>query len=231
MKRAAVFTLLIIFPALLGGRTTSPAPRAEILWDNWGVPHIFARESESLFYAFGHAQMQSHGDLILRLYGQARGRAAEYWGTKHLDSDRYVRTVGIPDRARRWYEAQSPAFRKYLDAFADGINDYAREHPDLIAPDRRIVLPVTAVDVMAHTHRVIHFIFVSSRRSPPLVQWQSEGSNAWAIAPARSASGNALLLANPHLPWSDLFVFFEAQLSAPAINAYGASSLVSRCWA
>jgi acyl-homoserine-lactone acylase len=224
MKRAVVLRLLIILPTLLGLRTAVAEPRAEILWDTWGVPHIFARDSESLFYAFGRAQMQSHGDLILKLYGQARGRAAEYWGKKHLDSDRYVRTVGIPDRARRWYEEQSPTFRKCLDAFAAGINDYAREHFDQIAPDMRIVLPVTAVDVIAHSHRVIHFIFVSSRRSAPLVQWQqSAGSNGWAIAPGRSASGNALLLANPHLPWFDLFLFYEAQLSSPGINAYGAT--------
>ena len=49
------------------------------------------------------------------------------------------------------------------------------------------------------------------------------GSNAWAIAPSRSERGHAMLLANPHLPWSDLFTFFEAQLTAPGINAYGAA--------
>jgi acyl-homoserine-lactone acylase len=47
------------------------------------------------------------------------------------------------------------------------------------------------------------------------------GSNAWAVAPSHSASGNAMLLANPHLPWSDLFVWYEAQLTAPEIDAYG----------
>jgi acyl-homoserine-lactone acylase len=72
--------------------------------------------------------MQSHGNLILRLYGQARGRAAEYWGEKYLESDRWVRTMGIPTRAGSWYDAQSPTFRSYLDAFAAGINSYAEEH-------------------------------------------------------------------------------------------------------
>jgi acyl-homoserine-lactone acylase len=32
-----------------------------------------------------------------------------------------------------------------------------------------------------------------------------------------------MLLANPHLPWSDMFTWFEAQLKAPGIDAYGAS--------
>jgi len=34
-------------------------------------------------------------DLILKLYGQARGKAAEYWGEPMLDSDRWVRTMGV----------------------------------------------------------------------------------------------------------------------------------------
>ena len=33
-----------------------------------------------MYYAYGWAQMQNHGDLILKLYGQARGRASEYGG-------------------------------------------------------------------------------------------------------------------------------------------------------
>lgn len=226
MKRIRAFALLIvILPALLGLKGAKPDPRAEILWDTWGVPHIFARDSESLFYAFGRAQAHSHGDLILRLYGQARGRAAEYWGRSYLESDKWVRTAGIPDRARRWYAQQSPAFRKYLDAFAAGINDYAREHTERVSKDMRVVLPVTAADVLAHAHRVIHFTFVSNLFSVAarFAQWQSKGSNAWAIAPARSESGKAMLLANPHLPWSDLFLFYESQMTAPGINAYGAA--------
>jgi len=39
--------------------------------------------------------MQSHGNLILRLYGQA----AEFWGEDYLESDRWVQTMGIPNRA------------------------------------------------------------------------------------------------------------------------------------
>jgi acyl-homoserine-lactone acylase len=44
--------------------------QTEILWDSWGVPHIYGKDATGVFQAFGWAQMQSHGDLILRLYGQ-----------------------------------------------------------------------------------------------------------------------------------------------------------------
>src|SRR5262252_4843629 len=129
MRRAA-----LILAALVVACSSSRAPTiTEILWDTWGVPHIFAKDDAGLFTAYGYAQATSHANLILKLYGESRGRAAEYWGPSGLDNDRYVRTMGIPARAQVWYAAQDSSFRRLLDAFADGINQYAREHPEAIA--------------------------------------------------------------------------------------------------
>lgn len=217
--------LLSLVIALLLSTCTSVSQtnQTEILWDSWGVPHIYGKDAEGLFHAFGWAQMQSHGNIVLRLYGQARGRAAEYWGKTYLESDRYVRTMGIPTRAQEWYEAQSQQMRRYIDEFATGINEYVQQNGDQIDDEVEAVLPVDGVDVLAHMQQAIHFNFVlnpqqvaSVSRNQPLA-----GSNSWAIAPSHSASDNAMLLANPHLPWSDIYHLYEAQLSAPGIDAYG----------
>jgi acyl-homoserine-lactone acylase len=195
----------------------------EVLWDSWGVPHIYAKDTNDLFQAFGWAQMHSHGNLILRLYGQARGKASEYWGEEYLESDKYVRRMGVYRRAEEWYEQQSPAFISYLNAFATGINFYAQENPNKIDNKVKVVLPVNGVDVLAHIQRVIHFHFVINQQDIDSLSHchTSAGSNAWAISSKYSASGNAMLLANPHLPWSDLFLWYEAQLTGPNIDAYG----------
>jgi acyl-homoserine-lactone acylase len=232
-------------------------PRVEILWDEWGVPHIFADDDAALFYANGWAMMQNHGDLVLRLYGQARGRAAEYWGARYADSDIWVRTNDVPARAERWFDEQVPHARVYLESFAAGMNAWAMENPDAISAEMRQVLPVSATDVLAHQQRGLLFTFIAN---PAAVMgaaraWQNApapgapgapgssgdatfssaadfaaglalpataGSNAWAVAPSRSATGNALLLMNPHLPWGDIFTFWELHLSSPEVNAYGA---------
>jgi len=221
------FALLIGISWPLAG-TTAP----EILWDTYGVPHIYAADTEELFRAFGWAQAESHGDLILRLYGQARGRAAEYWGAAYLESDRWVHTMGIPDRAQAWYEAQTPQFQSYLDAFAAGVNAYAQSHEAAIADEVEAVLPISGVDLLAHGQRVLHFTFVVNPQQVAALAPEgaaaaaalpTPGSNGWAIAPQRSASGEAMLLANPHLPWSEAFRWYEAHLIAPDLNVYGAS--------
>jgi acyl-homoserine-lactone acylase len=225
-NRILLFIFSLLLALILGCQTLGSPPKStEILWDTYGIPHIYAKDSASAFRAFGWAQMQSHGNLLLRLYGQARGRAAEYWGEDYVDSDRWVLTMGVPERARVWYEAQDASFRTYLDAFANGINTYVKENPDAISDEVEVVLPVTGEDILAHLQRVLNFTFVVSPEQLAGVSKSDSkaGSNGWAIAPSRSASGNAMLLANPHLPWSDLYLWYEAQITAPGIDAYGAS--------
>jgi len=203
----------------------APQTGTQVLWDTYGIPHIYGENSKSLFYAFGWAQMQSHGNLILRLYGQARGQAAEFWGEDYLESDRWVQTMGIPNRAKAWYESQTPIFRNYLDAFVGGMNAYAKEHPEALTEELKVALPLKPIDVLAHAQRVINFTFVVDPEDLEDIAENDtpKGSNGWAIAPSHSQSGNAMLLANPHLPWSDLYLWYEAQLVGPEINAYGAT--------
>lgn len=218
LVRLGAWLLACVAPAQAAAGT-------EILWDRYGVPHIFAENSSKLIYAFGWAQAQAHGDLLLTLIGEARGRAAEYWGQEHLQSDRWVRLNGIPARARDWYRAQPAEYRGYLDAFARGVNDYCARNQRAVAESRRAVLPVNGADLLAHYQRAIIFTFVTGRErvEGAVRSWEPAGSNTWAVAPRRTQNGKALLVQNPHLPWSHLYTWFEAQLAAPGLNAYGAT--------
>src|SRR4051812_47530006 len=98
LSAAVLGAVLLAFTAVPASAAV-PEKGTEILWDNYGIPHIFAPDSPSLFYAYGYAQMEAHAELLTRLYAQARGRAAEFYGDSYLGSDRWVRTNGIPEKA------------------------------------------------------------------------------------------------------------------------------------
>ncbi len=230
----AGFCVLLYLPVV---HAASPQKGTEILWDKFGVAHVYAKTTEDLFYCYGYAQAQSHGNLLLHLYGESRGRAAEYFGAANAAADRWVWTNSVPQRSQKWLEQQTPEFRSYLEAFAKGINDYAAKHPEALNEESKRVLPVTALDPIEHTHRIVQFTYMGSiglagggrggRGSVASLLENPDdiGSNGWAIAPAHTAAGKTLLLGNPHLPWGGWETYYEIQLTAPGINLYGASQV------
>jgi len=234
VARPRLLSALLLGVLLAGCQAAPPASPAavsaptgtEILWDRYGVPHIFAADHPSLFRAYGYAQMEAHAELLVRLYAQARGRGAEFYGAEYLDSDKWVRTNGLPETAKQWAQGQSAEFAPLIAAFAQGLNAWADEHKGELSAEARAVLPLTVDDVYAHGLRTIHYDWVVSPRrlEGRLARWEDDvhGSNEWAIAPARSATGKALLMSNSHLQWGDIHTYFEVQLTAPGVTSYGA---------
>ena len=52
------------------------------------------------------------------------GRLSELVGSAGLETDRVVRTMGWRNVAEKELALVSPATRQYLNAYADGVNDY-----------------------------------------------------------------------------------------------------------
>ena len=238
---AVIGAALLIQSNLIAVSATEPeGTGAEILWDSWGIPHIYASTEEDLFYAFGWAQMHSHGNLLLEMFGKTRGTAAEMWGEDYLASDQYMWTVGIPQMAAQLDDEDSNQ-----DSFAAGMNDYATAHLDELDPRLARALPLTGQDVLAQTIFTIYSFYASPDEIEGIRQGllgvgepdaesgrASPTSNAWAIGPDRSTSGHALLLANPHIFWPgtpgyEHLVPYEVHLVGPDLNFYGAALLGS----
>ncbi|MBI5010569.1 MAG: penicillin acylase family protein [Bacteroidia bacterium] len=219
------FILLPVIILLFTGSCDSRKSQqsTEILWDNYGVPHIYAPDAAEMYYAFGRAQMHSHASLILKLYAQARGKAASCLGRDYLESDKLINLFRVNEKAEECYKNQDDEYRSYLDAFVKGINDYASENPGSVPDDYKKILPVTATDIMAHTIRVLCIEFLGMEDISAVKRLTEAGSNAIAISPVRSESGNAILVSNPHLPWSDFFTWYEAHLVSDDYNVYGVS--------
>ena len=154
-KARTLLVIAFLFTVLFTSR--SQTLKTEILWDTYGVPHIYGRSIEEMYYAYGWSQMQSHANLILRLYGQARGRSAEYWGKEYINSDKQIQVFNLPQLAKKKYAAQRAEYKSSLDAFVEGLNGYAVAHPGQIGKEFQQVLPVMA----SHHNRVINIPAIS----------------------------------------------------------------------
>ncbi len=105
----------------------TPAFHGEVLVDTYGVPHIYGQDEASMFYGFGYVTVKNHGNLVMKLYAEARGRAAEYYGAAEVRSDKWVIANGVYERATRWVGRPEPTGARTIAC---------RPREDL--PDRRL---------------------------------------------------------------------------------------------
>jgi hypothetical protein len=88
-RRVAALFFLASTAALVAKTSSAYHPKkgSEILWDKFGVPHVFLKTVPDMFYLFGYAEVEAHVDLLLRTIGDSRGRGAEYFGPGYQDAN------------------------------------------------------------------------------------------------------------------------------------------------
>ena len=130
---AAGFLIYRPQPTLDGDeRLGGLAERAEVLRDPYGVPHIFARTTHDLFFLQGYVTAQDRL-FQLDLYRRTgRGRLSEVLGSAGLETDKFIRTLGLARAADADATLLSDPTRQALAAYADGINRYLDQRADAL---------------------------------------------------------------------------------------------------
>ncbi len=95
-----------------------------VLFDDRGVPHIFASTSEDASRALGYVVARDRLFQLEMRWRTAAGRMAELAGAAALGFDRYVRGLGLAWSAERDFAALDPASpaAREIAAYAEGVN-------------------------------------------------------------------------------------------------------------
>src|SRR5438309_1418202 len=102
--------------------------RVEVLRDTYGVPHVFATDTHDLFFAQGYVTAQDRlwqMDVYLRA---AEGKLAEVLGEPALESDRFMRTLGLGRAAQLDLGVISHETRGVLEAYMEGVNKFLQQN-------------------------------------------------------------------------------------------------------
>lgn len=125
----------------------------EVLRDEYGVPHIYAESLEDLFFAQGFVTAQ---DRLWQMEVDRRmawGKLAEVFGEAGLEADKLFRAFGLGRAAQAEEALLTPAERRLLQAYADGVNAYARGGGGALPWEFRLLLidfePWRPVDSLA----------------------------------------------------------------------------------
>jgi penicillin amidase len=104
---------------------TSPVT---IYRDDFGAPHIFAVDTEGLYYGYGYASAQDRLfqlDMLRRTYW---GRVSEVHGAKFLEFDKAMRRDNLTRaQVKDQISGLDRHYQVILRAFADGMNTYMTE--------------------------------------------------------------------------------------------------------
>ncbi len=204
-------------PAPLDPSRLVPAHRYDvrILRDTWGVPHVFGRTDADAAYGLAWAHAEDDFDTIQGALLAARGRLATRLGREGAPNDYLVQLLRVREAVDAGYARDlSPQTRALCEAYADGINLFAARHPDRAWPG---LFPVRGQDVIAgFVHKLPLFYGLARVLTGLLAETPPPspppGSNAFAIAPSRSADGATRLLVNSHQPWDGPVAWYEAHL-------------------
>jgi acyl-homoserine lactone acylase PvdQ len=206
-----------------------------IVRDNWGVPHIYGKTDADAVFGLMYTQCEDNFKGIEQNYLYQLGKQSEVDGEKSLYTDVQLQLIADTADAIKDYKASPPWFKKLMDAFADGVNYYLYKHSGvkpavfqhfepwyaLMFTDGSVSATVTGGINLSETR---DFYGVGAEKLgavyKPGIDERETGSNGFAIAPSRSASGHALLYINPHVPF---YFRSEVQMvSNEGLDVYGA---------
>ena len=225
-------------------RWRAEAARVAIVRDDWGIAHVHGRTDADAVFGMVYAQAEDDFNRVETNYLNALGRLAEAEGERALWSDLRQKLFVDPAVLRSDYAASPPWLHALMDAWADGLNAYLADHPQ-VKP--RVITRFEPWMALSFTEGSIGGDI--ERASLPELQAfydrpqaaaraqataqlaeaedarrfkEPGGSNGIAIAPSNTADGHALLLINPH---TSFYFRSELQMSSDAgLDAYGAAT-------
>ncbi len=137
----AALLLLVIIGVYVFLQTTKPTysgelkldglkEEVEVLYDDYGVPHIYAQNEEDAYFALGYVHAQDRLFQMEMLKRAASGRLSEILGPDLLKVDKLFRTLGIhqfaKEHAQKFLSSDTAAFQKDALAYQKGINQFIK---------------------------------------------------------------------------------------------------------
>jgi len=214
-------------------RLTQLAKRVTIIRDQWGIAHVYGKTDADAVFGMLYAQCEDDFQRVEMNYIEKLGRLSEIKGSTTLYNDLETRLLIDATEAKSDYQKAAPWLKKLLNSYADGINYYLYKNPKvkpLLLTHFEPWFPllwtdgsIGAISTADLTTTELKDFYGKSDDKIAFVAKEKDmqtGSNGFAIAPNKTASGNAILYINPH---TTFYFRSEIQISSEeGLQAYGA---------
>jgi len=107
-----------------------PIATIEVLFDGYGIPHIYAQNETDAYFALGYVHAQDRLFQMEMLRRAASGRLAEIIGPDLVKVDKLFRTLRLNQfaekQAAKFLNADTASFQKAALAYHKGVNEFIR---------------------------------------------------------------------------------------------------------
>ena len=214
-------------------RLTQLAKRVTIIRDQWGIAHVYGTTDADAVFGMLYAQCEDDFKRVEMNYIEKLGRLSEINGSATLYNDLETRLLIDVAEAKSDYQKAAPWLKKLLNSYADGINYYLYKNPNvkpLLLTHFEPWFPllwtdgsIGAISTADITTQELKDFYGKPEDKIAFVAQEKDmqtGSNGFALAPNKTASGNAILYINPH---TTFYFRPEIQISSEeGLQAYGA---------
>jgi acyl-homoserine lactone acylase PvdQ len=112
-------------------RWQSEAANVTIVRDDWGIAHVAGKTDADAVFGMIYAQAEDDFNRVETNYLNSLGRLAEAEGESRIWQDLRQKLFIDPVELKADYAASPEWLRKLMDAWADGLNFYLAQHPDV----------------------------------------------------------------------------------------------------
>lgn len=138
---AGWFVYLQMLPKAITNLQYSQTHTIELARTPMGVTNISANAELGVYYGLGYAHAQDRLWQMEFNKRLAKGRLSEILGQSALNSDRFIRTLGIEKVSIQAYQTLADGTKKVLAAYCDGVNAWIET--DNFLPPEFYMLDIT----------------------------------------------------------------------------------------
>ena len=213
------FLLVLLFLNSAAIAQINPA-NITIARDSFGVPHIFAPTDAEVAYGLAWAHAEDDFITLQLTILSGKGKMASALGKKGAQADYVVNLLRCRQLVEDQWNTLSPDFIKLVDGYVQGLNDYAKSHPEAIKYKKAfpfnnkeyLTAGIFSLSIFCGVDRTLPKILGGKVGTIP--GFSSEGSNAFAFHPSKTTTGEAFLAINAHQPIEGPVAFYEAHLQS-----------------
>ncbi|MEO8402950.1 MAG: penicillin acylase family protein [Chitinophagaceae bacterium] len=212
--------LLFIFLAPLVAVAQIDPQHITIARDSFGVPHIFAPTDAEAAYglAWAHSEDDFASIQLLMLSGKARLGTA--LGKSGAQADYVINLLRCREVVDEQWNTLSPDFLAVVRGYVAGLNAYGKAHPKEIKykhifpfdEKEYITSVVFSLSIFCGVDQLLPQVLGGKVATIP--GFSSQGSNAIAVHPTHTNTGEAFLAINAHQPLEGPTAFYEAHVQS-----------------